>query len=452
MAFINEFASQDDINKFKLDELLNNYLNATSSYKHHWTIDKETGNWLISIKRLNSSESLWIFHYKDINIEVELFKTKQGNHDLISITPNSLNNQEIIHFLREALKILDTKDVVYSQAAKETSPQENQKEAQLDVKQISKKKINYLDILVFIIVLIIFFFIANDSNKTSKKTQTTKPLYDIYSVVQTSNDENGIFGINKEDLNTRTKILSFRTELSTCKVDKYGNIYWRDWTNKAIYKANPDGTNMRNIATADNGLGGIAIDNKNERIFWIRRLTDKKYSEIVYTDFSGENEHIVVSNKSISTTTRGIFYDYIYEKLYFTDWSSKELMVIDLKTKEIKKLAYSSSSQDIVLDYKNRRVIWTNTESDNISSSNFDGSDRKVLIQFDNTLSNPSGITIDTINERLIYGYYDSINNKDILETSKLDGSEKKVEKESVFEPTKSLFFTRNLSYKNGDM
>ena len=92
MRFNQEYTSQDDINKFRLDELLNKYLNTTSTYEHNWLVDKDTNTWLLPIKRLNNSESLWILHYKDINIEIELFKTKKGDYDLISISPNSLNN------------------------------------------------------------------------------------------------------------------------------------------------------------------------------------------------------------------------------------------------------------------------------------------------------------------------------------------------------------------------
>lgn len=114
MAFIDEYTSQDDINKFQLNQLLNNYLNDSALYTHHWILDNDTNSWLLPIKKLNHSESLWVLHYKNTNIEIELFKTKQGGFDLISIAPNSFNNVEIISILQEALKVLDNKDVVFA--------------------------------------------------------------------------------------------------------------------------------------------------------------------------------------------------------------------------------------------------------------------------------------------------------------------------------------------------
>lgn len=90
MSFNQEYTSQDDINRFKLDELLNKYLNTTVSYKHNWIIDKDTEIWLLPVKKLNDTESLWILHYKNTNIEIKLFETEKKGFDLIYISKISL--------------------------------------------------------------------------------------------------------------------------------------------------------------------------------------------------------------------------------------------------------------------------------------------------------------------------------------------------------------------------
>lgn len=77
MPFINEYVSNNDINRFKLDELLNGYLNTTVSYKHNWIVDKDTDTWLLPIKKLNDPESLWVLHYKNTDIEIKLLKQKK---------------------------------------------------------------------------------------------------------------------------------------------------------------------------------------------------------------------------------------------------------------------------------------------------------------------------------------------------------------------------------------
>lgn len=450
--FITEYVSQEDINKFKLDELLSRYQNTTAEYKHHWVVDKETGNWLVPVKKLNNFEAIWILHYKNIKIEIKLYKAAD-RWDLTSISSNSLNNQEIIVCVQEALKVLGNALIIWA-VPKKTNLKEK-REIKTAIKEDRKRKITYLDILTAIIVVGIMFYIANDrtnnitpvaendNNKTSKKTQTTKPAYNIYSVVQTSNDTNAIYGINHNKLDTWSEILSLNSSLSTAQVDNYGNIYWGDRTNKAIYKANPDGSNIRKIITVPSGPSGLAIDNEGERIFWSQWLPKKKYGEIGYSDLSGNNKTILVSDKSIMQSGGGMFYDSAYDKLYVCDQSGDQIIVIDLKTKETTRLIYSAQPSRIVVDYKNSRIIWTDTVSDNISSADLDGSNKKVLIQFDDQFSNPSALTIDTINERLIYEYYDR-NSNHKLETSNLDGTNKKIEEKTLYKPIKSLFFVNN--------
>ena len=45
MAFINEYISEEDIEKYKINELRNSYSKykdfPKKYHKHHWTIDKE---------------------------------------------------------------------------------------------------------------------------------------------------------------------------------------------------------------------------------------------------------------------------------------------------------------------------------------------------------------------------------------------------------------------------
>ncbi|WP_024953897.1 hypothetical protein [Sulfurospirillum arcachonense] len=474
MAFINEYVSQDDINRFKLDKLLNKYLNKVALYKHHWIVDRDTNSWLLPIKRLNNLESLLIFHYKETNIEIKLYKTEDG-WDLISIAPNSLNNQEIIHSLGKALEVLGIDDVIYSKV-KELNSKENKKEIQIDVKKKSKRKINYLDILVFIIVLVILSFIAYDSdvittnvktenNQTmennvstdSTKAQITKSKYDIYAVVLTSKNDSAIYGLNNSKLSSRTRIIKNANNLSSSTVDKYGNIYWGNRTKNGIYKSNPDGTNIRKIITLPKNSrhDGIAIDNKRGIIFWTHWLYDKKYGELWSSDLLGNNKKIILSDKSIMESGGKIFYDYIYDKLYISDYLGKKIIVYDFKTKDSEKLTNSSQPEDLVVDYKNKKILWSDSANYNISSIAFDGSNKKVLIQFKHKSTDLRALTIDSVNERLIYSYRGALNDvignlTTKLESSNLDGTNRKIESLTHDNEIKSLFFTTKIdNYKD---
>lgn len=453
MGFKREYAEQEDVDAFKLDALVNQYKNSSAVYKHYWVVDKQTNRWLIPVKQFKNSESIWIFHYQDTNIEIKLYK-KEDRWDLISIAPNPFNNQEVIHSLREALEVLGD-NIIYARK-KETPSKEKKKEAHAKSKERTKRKVGYLDILTAIVVGVIIFYITNDTkvsslmksddNKTSNTLQTSKPVFDIYAVVQTSNNTNAIFGLHRNTLRNWSEILSVPSSLNTAQVDKNGNIYWGSWGNRGdntIYKSDPVGANIKKIVKVPRVSSGLAIDDKHGRLFWSQWLSKKKYAEIGYSDLSGNNPTILLSDKSVMKSVGGMFYDYVYDKLYVCDQSGAKIIVIDLKTKETTTIASSSQPANIVVDYKNRRIIWTDTVSDNITSAEFDGSGKKVLIQFDDKFSNPSALTIDTTSQRLMYAYYGN-NSKFELESSNLDGTDRKIEKETLYKPIKSLFFAKN--------
>jgi len=134
MAFINEYISDEDIEKYQIDALMNSYQGEGTFpdkyYKHRWTIDKERGVWFIWVYdpkdpledyRRGTGESIFILHMHGQNIEIvlrdvfdESSKKTTDNPFYVTwklekiIKPISLQNisdKEIIEILREALKI-----------------------------------------------------------------------------------------------------------------------------------------------------------------------------------------------------------------------------------------------------------------------------------------------------------------------------------------------------------
>ena len=445
--FTNEYVAHDDIIKFKLDELINKYQNTTASYEHHWIVNRQTQSWLIPIKQLNNYETLWIFHYNDTNIEVKLYKAEDG-WDLTSIAQNPFNNQEIIHSLREALKVLDNTNIIYS-TKKEISVEEDNT-PKVNIKKTVRRKINYLDILTAMIVAIIIFFMVNDynftsrdkndDNKTATKVQTVQSKYNICIA-----RFGGIYLSNSKDLREQTEVVKSYKQITTCNVDKYGNLYWIDRTNEGLYKANIDGTNAKKIMTLPILATGLAIDNIHERVFSAQWNPKKKHHEIVYSDLSGNNKTILFSNRELLRSVGGMFYDYVQDRLYVSDLTKKQIISIDVKTKKLTKIAYSNRPEDIVIDYKNKRIIWADS---NVYSANLDGSDKKILISSNGEKRTSGTLTIDTINNHLIYGYRVNIsgsdyrqNNKQIIEIANLDGTQRSKLTNSPF---KSLSFFNN--------
>jgi sugar lactone lactonase YvrE len=473
MVFVREYVSQEDTDRFKLDGLLNEHLDASDSYQHYWVIDKETTTWLLPIKRLNYPESLWVLHYKDVSIEIKLFHTKSGNYDLISIASNKFNNLEIIPIIQEALNVLGRDSILYA-TVKERKAQVAEEPMQPDTPRTIKKKVKFLDILTAGIIIGILFFIANEgnykltsplennastaqvakdeNNEINNDINSSKFEHNLYAVILTSDNESAIYGFNSSKLSIRTKIMQNVNNFSSSAVDQQGNIYWGNRTENGIYKSSMDGANIQKIITLPSNTrpDGIAIDNENKTIYWTHWLYDKQYAELCSADLSGNNKKILLSDKSIMKSGGNIFYDYLYHNLYISDFLGKKIIVHDLHTKKSRNLTYSSQPEGIVVDYKNKKVIWNDSESDNISSIDLDGSNKKVLIQFEKIVPNPKALTIDPINERLIYSYRGDLN--DVLanltikiESSNLDGTNRKVESITHDNEIRSLFFANKI-------
>ena len=442
MNFKREYAAQEDVDAFQLDALVSQYRNSSGVYKHYWVVDKKTNSWLIPVKQFKNSESIWVFHYKDTNIEIKLYK-KEDRWDLISIAPNPFDNQEVIHALREALNVLG-ENVIYARK-KEIRPKKRE-EAHVKSPEKLKRKIGYLDILTAIVVGVIIFYIVNDTkisslmksddNKTSQKMQTIQSKYNICVAKY-----NGIYLTNSKDFNNQTKVVDIdNKQLMACGVDKYGNLYWVDRGNDGLYKANFDGTNARKIVTLPVLASGLAIDNKRERLFSAQWNIQRKHHEIVYSDFSGNNKTRLLSDRSLLRSVTGMFYDHVNDKLYVSDSTKQQIVSIDLQTKELSKVVSSKRPQSIVVDYKNQRIIWADREDSSVYSANLDGSDKKILIPSDGEERTLEVVTLDTTHDRLLFGYLllqsdanNRQNNIPMIITSNLDGTQRSKMKSKNF-------------------
>ena len=135
MAFINEYISKEDIEKYDIFGIRNKFL--TGSYqitkereKHFnltWTIDKEREIWFSYAGRVidqdldfgqATGEEIWYLNYKGENLEVRLQRGKESftikerpyikHWIFLSITPESLNdvsNKELKNIIKEALDV-----------------------------------------------------------------------------------------------------------------------------------------------------------------------------------------------------------------------------------------------------------------------------------------------------------------------------------------------------------
>lgn len=130
MGFVNEYVSQENIEKFDLYGLYKKYKPYSTFKKEHmtfyWVIDKEKDVWFKKITQMDdpeyehqyTKESVWILHINNTNIEVRVWEAKREGHavdgpmliewDLISIKPKSLEDvseEKITNLVKEALEV-----------------------------------------------------------------------------------------------------------------------------------------------------------------------------------------------------------------------------------------------------------------------------------------------------------------------------------------------------------
>lgn len=129
MAFVNEYITEEDKEKYGLDTLWAKYhdvLHQKLPNKKDWTIDRERESWLMKTALIPddsifdhaySSEQIWTLYCKGQSVEVRLevssdkeFNGKKYNKiwNLLAISPDSLNNlsiDELIKLLEETLEV-----------------------------------------------------------------------------------------------------------------------------------------------------------------------------------------------------------------------------------------------------------------------------------------------------------------------------------------------------------
>jgi len=139
MSFINEYISEEDIEKYKINELMNSYSKykdfPKKHYKHLWTIDKEKESWFMYVHSptdpldytRGTGEVFFILFYKNENIEIVLRKVFEECSEIKTDNPfnvtwkldrikkpealKNISGEEIIEVLKEALGTYGTRGI-----------------------------------------------------------------------------------------------------------------------------------------------------------------------------------------------------------------------------------------------------------------------------------------------------------------------------------------------------
>jgi len=267
------------------------------------------------------------------------------------------------------------------------------------------------------------------SKSTKQIMDVPSYIHDIYwtsSIGSNISYKGFIYGGNKTDISNSQRILDIGRSLGGVVSDEYGNIYWSDIDEKAILKSDVYGANVEVIVDNLTHPLGLAIDNKRKRIYWSDWMNTKRPQKgyVGYSDFDGQNRRTIIGQRLISGGQ--ICIDSKFDKLYIADMFGKSIFSSDMEGLNLKLIAYSKQPSGIAVDYKNKRIVWSDSSSDAIYSAELDGSIKKKLIDFNDAFASPSSICIHHELQRLIYSV--SLQHQGVIESSGLHGADRRVE------------------------
>nr|XP_022915295.1 very low-density lipoprotein receptor-like isoform X2 [Onthophagus taurus] len=175
-------------------------------------------------------------------------------------------------------------------------------------------------------------------------------------------------------------------------VFRTGMIFWSDVTDKKIYKAPIDEGNEKTvvinneITTSD----GLAVDWIYNHIYW----TDTGKNTIELANFEGQMRKILI--KGDLEEPRAIALNPLDGWMFWTDWGSEP---------KIERAGMDGSHRGTIvsfdikwpngltLDLVKKRVYWVDAKLNEISSCEFNGSERKLILASSESLRHPFSIT-----------------------------------------------------------
>ncbi|KAL9960532.1 hypothetical protein ACROYT_G034004 [Oculina patagonica] len=157
-----------------------------------------------------------------------------------------------------------------------------------------------------------------------------------------------------------------------------GYIFWSDYIEKNIKRANFDGTNITVLHNNILYCFGLAVEWRSSQLYW----TDETTKTISVSDLEGNNRHILISPSL--DQPRGIALDPNNGLMFWTDWG---------QTPKIERATLSGTQRvaivtsnllspfGIDLDRRNRLVFWVNWVPSKVESVDYHGNNRKLLFR-----------------------------------------------------------------------
>lgn len=195
------------------------------------------------------------------------------------------------------------------------------------------------------------------------------------------------------DHNEMTLIVnSTKTATALDFVFRTGMIFWSDVSEQKIYKAPIDEGNDRITVIKDSQItaDGLAVDWIYNHIYY----SDTKHCTIDVSNFDGTmSKQLITDDLEIP---RALALDPNRGFMYWTDWGSNpriERAGMDGSHRQIIVGTNIKWPNGLTLDLVMNRIYWVDAKLNIMSSCNFDGGDRRVILYSSEFLRHPFSIT-----------------------------------------------------------
>ena len=187
-------------------------------------------------------------------------------------------------------------------------------------------------------------------------------------------------------------------------------VYWTDWEDGKIQRANLDGTNVQDLVTGLRTPSGIAVDVVGGKMYWTNRGTDK----IQRANLDGTNVQDLVTGLRAPD---GIAVDVVGGKMYWTDWETDKIQRANLDGTNVQDLVTGLTTPlGIAVNVVGGKIYWTDWTDGKIQRANLDGTNVQDLVT---GLTTPLGIAVDIIGGKM----YWTDGETDKIQRANLDGT-----------------------------
>ncbi|KAG8239911.1 hypothetical protein J437_LFUL014957, partial [Ladona fulva] len=175
-------------------------------------------------------------------------------------------------------------------------------------------------------------------------------------------------------------------------VFRTGMIFWSDISDQKIYKAPIDEGRERSVVIKDDitTADGLAVDWVYNHIYW----TDTGRNTIELANFEGNMRKVLIQDKI--NEPRAIAVNPLDGWMYWTDWGVEpkiERAGMDGTHRKVIVSFDVKWPNGLTLDLVARKIYWVDAKLNTLSSANYDGSGRKVILYSPDALKHPFSVT-----------------------------------------------------------